>query len=338
MKKFLSTVALCAICASPLTVMAEGTTLYGQLRYSFNSVDDDTVMGVDGIRGEDNVSLLGLKGSYGEDVKAFFHLQTGANADGDEQGDALDQRFFFGGIEGSFGKLAYGRMTNAYKFEGFKIDPFYNYSHVNAGGSFAAGGATYGLSGATNGFTDNALQYVTPSFGGFKISGGAYIDDSNGDDHGYSAGVAYTLDGLSVGAVYATNEGTVTVPGISANGEGIRGYASYKFNDTLKAAVSVENIDYTDDADAIYSYLTATMSAPSVNMDFSASLGMVDDGPSEGVGVNVGGWYSITKHTKLFALMSYADIDPDATLFPDSDRQPMVFSIGAQHKFSISSK
>ncbi len=338
MKKILSAVALCAICVSPLTVMAEGTTLYGQLRYSFNSVDADTDTGIDGLIGKDNVSLLGVKGSYGENVKAFFHLQTGANADADAEGDAFNQRFFFGGLEGSFGKVAYGRMTNAYKFEGFKIDPFYNYSHVNAGGSFAAGGATYGLSGATNGFTDNALQYVTPSFGGFKISGGAYIDDSNDDNHGYSAGVGYTLNGLTVGAIYASNEGTVTVPGISPNGEGLRGYANYKFNDTFKAAISVENIDYTDDADAIYSYLTATIAAPAANMDFSASLGMVADGPAEGVGVNVGGWYNIAKHTKLFALMSYADIDPDATLFPDSARQPMVFSIGAQHKFSISSK
>ncbi len=338
MKKILSAVALCAICASPVTIMAEGTTLYGQLRYSFNSIDEDTDSGIDGLRGEDNVSLFGLKGSYGEDVKAFFHLQTGANADGDGEGDAFDQRFFFGGLEGSLGKVAYGRMTNAYKFDGFKLDPFYNYSHVNARGSFASGGATYGLSGATNGFSDNALQYVTPSFGGFKLSGGAYVDDSNEDDHGYSAGIAYTLNDLSVGAVFASNEGTVTLPGISPNGEAYRGYANYKFNDTWKAAISVESVDYTDDDDAIYSYLTATMAAPTINMEFSASLGMVDDGPAEGVGITAGGWYNIAKHTKLFALMSYADIDPDEVLFPNSDRQPMVFSIGAQHKFSISSR
>lgn len=337
MKKILSTVALCAICVSPLTVMAEGTTLYGQLRYSFNSVDADTDTGIDAFRGDDNVSLLGVKGSYGEDVKAFFHLQTGAKADRDMEGDAFNQRFFFGGLKGSFGKVAYGRMTNAYKFEGFKIDPFYNYSGVNAGGSYAAGGATYGLSGATNGFTDNALQYVTPSLGGVKVSAGAYVDDSNGDDHGYSAGVSYTWNDLNVGVVYATNEGTVTVPGISANGEGVRGYASYKLND-FKAALSVENVDYTDADDALYSYLTASMAVPSANMEFSASVGIVDDGPNEGLGGNIGGWYNIAKNTKLFALASYADIDPDNALFPDSDRQPMVFSIGAQHKFSISTK
>lgn len=155
------------------------TTLYGNLRFSLNSIDEDTTGGIDGIQGKDNVSLFGLKGSIGESTKAFFHLQTGAPADGTENGNAFQQRFFFGGLSGGFGKVAYGRMTNAYKYPGFKLDPFYNLSHIGAGGTYGAGGATYGLSPATNGFTDNAVQYFTPSFGGLKINIGSYIDDTN---------------------------------------------------------------------------------------------------------------------------------------------------------------
>ncbi len=357
MKKILSAVALCALCASPLTAMAEGTTVYGQLRYSMNSVDDDTTTGVDGFSGEDNISLFGIKGSYGNDIKAFFHIQTQANAD-NSAGTAFKQRFFFGGLEGAFGKVAYGRMTNAYKFDGFKLDPFYNYSHVGSNGYFANGSATYGLSGATNGFSDNAIQYVTPTIlGGLKFQGGMYVDDDNNDDHGYSAGASYDFTdlGLKIGAVYASNHSnTTTLPGIAADGEAVRGYANYKISDTLKVALSVEQVDIPIDTalvgvpgvadDAIYGYLTGTMVMPDINMEFSASLGLVDDGPAEGWGSTVGAWYNVAKNTKLFALVSYSDISADdlyddaSVIGMDNDRSPLVISIGAQHKFSLSSK
>ena len=345
MKKLLSAVALFAICATPLAAMADGTTVYGELHYSINSVDEDTTAGIDGWSGEDNISQFGIKGSYGEDIKAFFHLQTGAKADSDQttdaDNDAFKQRFFFAGLEGFFGKVAYGRMTNAYKFDGFKIDPFYNYSHVNPGGAFSNGGATYGLSGATNGFTDNSLQYVSPAFIGFKVSGGWYIDDAdadnNNDDHAYSAGVSYAIKDLKVGIVYATNNGSATMPGIDADGDAVRGYAMYKISDTIKTALSVENVDINADDDANYVYLTSTVLVPSIKMDFSASLGVVTDGPAEGVGVTAAAWYNVAKNTKLYALVSYADISTDSD-YGNVNKNPMVISIGAQHKFSLSTK
>lgn len=337
MKKIIYAAAVLSMWTTPFNAMADSTTLYGQLRYSLNSVDEDFVGGKDGLSGEDNVSLLGVQGSYGEEVKAFFHLQTGANADSDAEGDAFEQRFFFGGLEGVFGKVAYGRMSNAYKFPGFKMDPFYNYSHINAGGVFAAGGATYGLSGATNGFTDNALEYVSPGLAGVKITGGLFIDDSNQDDHGYLAGAAYDYKDLNVGFVFAVNDDLVTIPGIASDGEAIRGYANYKFNDTWKAALSLEIVDLTPTTDAEYIFLTGNMRVPSIKMDFSASLGVVTDGPAEGAGITGGAWYNITENTKLFALTSYADIDPDAAVYGEGYR-PLVISIGAQHKFSLSNK
>jgi len=80
MKKIILTTAIAAICAAPAAAMAD-TNLYGQMRYSFNSVDDVTGSGQDGFSGNDNVSLFGLKGSAGDnDLKAFYHLQTGAPA------------------------------------------------------------------------------------------------------------------------------------------------------------------------------------------------------------------------------------------------------------------
>jgi hypothetical protein len=333
----LATVTAFAL-ALPVAAVA-GTTLYGSLKYSFNHVDEDRTGGTDGLTGYDNVSLFGLKGEYGENIKAFFHLQTSANADADAAGKAFGQRFFMGGLKGNFGQVAYGRMTNAYKFPGFALDPFYNFSGVNAAGSISAGGATYGLSGATNGFTDNALQYVTPKFGPVTVTGGFFVDDANTDDHGYLLGGAVDIDALNAGIVWAKNGTDVaTLPGIPADEAAIRGYATYKM-DTMKFGVSLERVNQPDPADDInYLYLTGTLTVPEMKTDFSASVGWVSDGQAEGIGLNIGAFYSITDQTQIFALYSGASLDDiDLVTAGEQESSPRVFSIGVKHDFSLSS-
>jgi predicted porin len=110
-----------------------------------------------------------------------------------------------------FGKVAYGRMTNAYKFDGFKLDPFYNLSHVGADGTFSTGGASYGLSPATNGFTDNSLQYHTPAFAGITVNAGFYIDDSDEDNNSTGIGATWKGKGFNVGLQYIQNSNDASV-------------------------------------------------------------------------------------------------------------------------------
>ncbi|HJN01526.1 MAG: hypothetical protein QF907_01965 [Nitrospinota bacterium] len=55
MKKIILAVLAVSLLLSPLTAMADNTTLYGKMRYSFASVQDDTV---DGLVGADNTSLF----------------------------------------------------------------------------------------------------------------------------------------------------------------------------------------------------------------------------------------------------------------------------------------
>jgi hypothetical protein len=332
MKKLSLVIGIAAACSLPMTATA-GTELYGNLKYSINSIDEDRMGGIDGLSGRDNVSLLGLKGTYGDNVKAFFHLQAGAPSDKNTSGTALNQRFYFGGLKGNFGQVAYGRMTNAYKFPGFKLDPFYNLSGINAVGKYAAGGATYGLSPATNGFTDNALQYVTPSLAGFKITGGWYIDDSNDDNHGYTIGGAWTGSGFNAGLVYASNGETTTLPGVAADGTATRAYGSYTGGNFV-AAVSYEKVDSiiaaaTEAVD--YLYLTGTYKAKSINTDFKASYGSVDKGLAEGSSFVLGAFYNVTDKTQAYLTYSKADIE-------NIDSKPSVVSLGAIHKFGMGTK
>ena len=336
MKKPLLAIFIIGLYLLPISAMAD-TSLYGELRYSLNSVDEDRTNGIDGLSGQDNVSLFGLKGSYGEHIKTFFHLQTQAFAD-DPNKDTrgFQQRFFMGGIEGNFGKVTYGRMTNAYKFSGFAMDPFYNLSHVNAAGAYAVGGATYGLSGATNGFTDNAFQYVTPNLNGVKLTGGFYVDDGNENDHGYLTGVSYSgVKGLDMGGTFATNGNTTsTIPNIAAGGDAYRLYGTYKM-DQFKVGVSYENVAISSTRDANFLYIVGTMTMDST--DISLSVGSVGEGAAEGIGVNAGAFYTIAENTKIFGLVSWASLD-DSPIAGGQDSAPRVISLGTMHKFGLSAK
>ena len=305
------------------------TTIYGQFRASYNYLNDDFGNANKGFQGRDNVSLFGAKGSWGEDdLKAFFHLQTGAPADANG-GRAFSQRFFFGGLKGSFGKIMFGRMTNAYKFPGFKMDPFYNFSTVSAAGGFGAGGATYGLSPATNGFTDNSLQYETPSFDGFKLRGGLYLDDTEEDAHSFLVGGSYDTKAFNIGGVFAMNGDTVAVmPGIAVDGTAIRAYANYK-GDGFKLGASFENLDIAGFNDAVnYIYVTGTLMAKDISTDFSASVGLVTDGPAEGFGITAGAFHNVLKNAQILGIISYASLE--------NDLSPLSISVGFKYNFSLS--
>lgn len=338
-KKILSLLCLIMVWGLPSSLKADeakpSVTIYGNLRYSFNYVDEDLGgAGIEGFRGTDNVSRLGVKGSYGnDDVTAFVHLQTGANADGGGA-NAFTRRFYFGGFKGKFGKVTFGRMTNAYKFPGYALDPFYDLSRISSNGFFAGGGASFGLSPATNGFTDNSLQYFTPDLSGFKMVGGIAIDDTNEDDIGFLVGGSYSNSGATVGVVYAQNGDTaMNYPNIAVDGNAIRAYGTYK-GDGWKLGASYENADifggglFADGADFVYGTVTAMLD----KTDLSLSVGYVDLGVADGYGITAGAFHHILDNAQIYAMASYADLN-NPVPFPDF--QPYVLSIGAIYNFSF---
>ncbi len=334
MKKLILSAAVAAICATPIIAAADASNnLYGQMRYSFNSVDDVTGSGQDGLSGNDNVSLFGLKGSVSKDgLKAFYHLQTGAPSDANG-GQAFNQRFYFAGLSGGFGKVAYGRMTNAYKFDGFKLDPFYNLSHVNAGGSFATGGASYGLSPATNGFTDNALQYSSPAFGGVVFNAGVYLDDSNEDEHGTGFGAKWSGKGAYVGVQLASNGKTGTIPGVAVDGDALRIHGGYK-GKGWSAGLSYEIVDSTATAETNYMYLVGRYNVSKAT-ELVATVGTVDPdagaGTPEGTGFQFGVFQTVLPKTQMYVTYGTASLDAAGS------EDPSVLSVGAIHKFGFGS-
>ena len=350
MKKIILTAAIAAICAAPLTAMADAeNNLYGQMRYSFSSAEDKNYANpddvVDGISGNDNVSLFGLKGSAGDDkLKAFYHLQTGAPTDGNG-GQAFDQRFYFAGLEGGFGKVAYGRMTNAYKFDGFKLDPYYNLSHVNASGVYNAGGASYGLSPATNGFTDNSLQYHSPAFAGITVNAGVYVDDTNEDNNSYGLGATWKGKGPYVGLQYIqnSNNGSVNddqvIPGVYMDGAAMRLHGGFKAK-SWSAGLSYEQVDegtvVDKDASTNYLYVVGRFNA-TPKTELVLTVGTVDpdadakNAGAKGTGYQLGVFQTVVSKTQMY--ITYGAADLDAANYED----PSVISVGAIHKFGFGS-
>ena len=348
-KKILLATAVAIACGAPLAAMADAN-IYGQFRYSLNSMDADTETNItdqDGLSGNDNVSLFGLKAEAKDDsVTAFAHLQTGANADA-AGGTAFAQRFYFGGLKGDFGTVAYGRMTNAYKMPGFKLDPFYNMSHVGAGGTLATGGATYGLSPATNGFTDNALQYTSPSMSGLQINVGTYVDDGNNDDHGTNVGVKYSAKNYHVGVQFASNDKTATVPGVGADMDAMRVDGGYKA-DNWSAGFSFETVDVdpnNDSSDVNFMYLVGKYNVTK-ETELVLSMGTVSDDTSnngttvysaKGTGYTLGAFQTVAPKTQVYVSYSTTSLDNAADLntfvAADTYGDPSVFSVGAIHKF-----
>lgn len=328
MKNKVILITAIAAALAPMAAMSEAT-VYGHLRYSVNSMDADVAGAGSTLSGNDNVSLFGFKAkSEGNGLKAFVHMQSGAPADANG-GQALNQRFYFGGLSGDFGKVAYGRMTNAYKMPGFKLDPFYNLSHVGAGGTLATGGATYGLSGATNGFTDNAIQYTSNSFDGIKVNVGLYIDDSGADDHGTNIGGSYAAGDFNVGLQMASNaQTTATVPGVPADGDAMRLHGGYK-SGPMSLGFSFESVDLTATTDATYMYLVGKYNT-SAETQLVLTLGSVGDGAAEGTGFTGGVFHTVVPKVQVFAHYSTASLD-NATAGAGKD--PSVFSVGAIHKF-----
>ncbi|MCK5145526.1 porin [bacterium] len=303
-------------------------TMYGSFRYSLNMINEDGVgAGIDGIQGRDNISLFGIKGEWGnEQIKTFFHIQTQAFSDRDGDGRAFKQRFFYGGLKGGFGSVSVGRMTNAYKAPGFAMDPFYNLSHINAGGIYGAGGATYGLSGGTNGFTDNSFQYKSPDLKGITLVGGLYVDDSNDNDHAYIFGVSYNKNNCTIGIVTAMNGDIMApIPGIGVDKNALRIYATSKFKN-VKVGISFESMK-TGDEDIKFFYTTSTVTLKDIKTDIAVSIGMVTSGAVEGFGITAGVFKTVIDNTKIYAMLSTATFENDAS--------PFVASVGINANFSL---
>lgn len=188
------------------------------MKYQHLDVDVATVDATDTTQmasGANSMSRFGLKGTedLGNGVKVGFVLENGFNSDDgslNSSGDIFDResQLF---VEGSFGRVAFGRVGQLASANG-------TYGLMGVTGPFSAGwaDATAGLKFVNaNGYSryDNAITYVTPSFGGLTVYAqysssvnSTGTENESDTDRAYGIGAKFVGAGLTlVGVVDSTN-------------------------------------------------------------------------------------------------------------------------------------
>jgi hypothetical protein len=318
--------AIGAMCLGTAAVASAQATnsIYGNFRWSVNHVDSDVIDS--SIQADNNASRLGFRGeTTGGALTAFYQLEGGVDNDG---AAAWNTRFYQAGVKGGFGAVTVGRTSPAYKLAGSAVNPFTDTGVAGVTGAYANAGAAYGLSNMTNSYANNTLAYTSPKLGPVVLNAAVYVDDSAENDHDYAAGVAFADGSFAAGfQYYQTGEDGTRPWGANAgvDQKAYRVHGSFSAG-PIKLGASAEMLDPDDGDDVKYYFLAATYSLASTTR-LSASFGMVDDGPNEGIGYNLGIFHDVVPNTTVYALYSKADLDDR----DDTD----VFSVGLVYNFNM---
>jgi predicted porin len=169
--------------------------------------------------GQQSGNRLGFKGTedLGNGLKAVFLLEQGFLLDtgASQSTDSFYNRQAYAGLSGNFGTVVGGRLyTPHYTFVS-GLDPFGagtvgRYNNVYSPGA-AAGGANAAYGSLMDPVrVDNAVAYISPSFGGFTVTA-AFANNATGNDSTnnnatnntvYAVLGQYTGGALTVGANY----------------------------------------------------------------------------------------------------------------------------------------
>jgi predicted porin len=158
-------------------------------------------------------SRLGFKGTedLGNGVKALFTIEAGYEADtgNSKQGGRLFGRQAFVGLTGGFGTVLAGRLYAPHYTLMSAIDPFKRGMVGQHHNVLAAGVTTGGINLFDPDRVDNAVAYVTPSWGGFNItaaySNQAFTQEAvgnAGDNRVFALMPRYTNGPLDIGLSY----------------------------------------------------------------------------------------------------------------------------------------
>lgn len=220
-----SLIALAALGALVGTASAADVTVYGRIDtgFRYQNVDFDKA-GVDDkssfemVSGNYTGSRFGIKGAedLGNGMKVGFVLENGFDAD-DGSFDSNGDDKMFGReallyVEGSFGKVGFGRMGILNSTAG----------SFALGGTFSPFGTGWGsvgdqtlIYGATfSSRLDNMISYRSPEFAGFQVHAqysfgantntdedGTYEEGKTTTDRYYALGATYKNAGLNLAAI-----------------------------------------------------------------------------------------------------------------------------------------
>lgn len=228
MNKKLLAIAIGAVAALPLSAHAGGPTLYGKLNVTLESAaiefGADTypttpaaaqvTAGDEVLQLNSNASRIGIKGDFGLDVgelKALYQAEYEIDVDSGAAAP-FSQRNIFGGLQGGFGTLRYGKFDDPIKASEGKIDQFND----------LAGDMDSFVSGQNR--PADIIEYATPKMAdaitlriASILAEGANVDLDAGAANGETSlfdtphlSVAYDKNGVYAALAYGSNTATAT--------------------------------------------------------------------------------------------------------------------------------
>jgi predicted porin len=205
MQKKLIALAVAGL-ASTAAFAQTNVTIYGLVdvgaSYRWDSyADQASIGGIDS--GISAGNRLGFKGTedLGNGLKAIFLLESGFGVDTgvSAQGGRLFGRQAYAGLTGGFGTLVFGRQYSPYYTAMLAMDPFVN-------GTVGAYSNAWGWSSMINvQRLDNTVAYVSPSFGGFTLTGA------------FSSNADVTTCAANINGECTTAAGAPLVAGLNTN-------------------------------------------------------------------------------------------------------------------------
>lgn len=311
MQKKLIALAVASLFAAPL--MAQSTpsnvTVYGVADVYMKSTSGDgkRSSGIDS--GGENGSRLGFRGTedLGNGLKAVFDLQFGTIAL-ETGGGLTGTRTAFAGLSGNFGTLVAGRIQPAGYFQTYFFDPamahFFSATQRLQKGIAARGvGASINTGWNAAARQNNAINYLSPSFGGFQANlTYGFGEQSSSPRQGFtSVGLEYKNGPLRAGYVY---QGLSNING-SANDqrEHFVG-ASYNFGMVTVLGswqnAKVAGSGFSNETDKVWSVGTKVMVGPATHLMLSYAKADVDASGGDGKGFTLGVMHSLSKRTHLY--------------------------------------
>jgi len=172
------------------------------------------------------------------------------------------------------------------------------------------GGATFGLSNLTNGWSERALAYTSPAVAGFRGNASVYVDPDS--DHDYNFGIAFQEGGLEVGVQFYNANGHQNWPQAGGINRAVRSHARYSRGDLWSLGASHERIRGTVGGVQSSLYVAGTLN-PSSRVSISGSVGHVGDSGAvhdvTGTGHQAGVFYALFRQVRFLALYSHLNAD-----------------------------
>lgn len=338
MKK--SLIALAVLASSGAAMAQSSVTVYGRLDASVGSekIGAPNVQSISRLyTGNLTTSRLGFRGTedLGGGLKAIFGLETTLNVD--EPGRAatsLGDRAAFVGLSGGFGTIKLGRHDTSFD----DIRDLMVSSNVWDSGVFATTESTVGT-GGYNGVgnlgdygdrANNQIRYESPSFSGF----------SAGFSYGFDEQVApakrdvtafnlrYKAGNLDVGYAYQENANEVAATNREFNTVAAAyNFGAFRVSGGWNQAKNKANLK----ADTY----TVGVNVPVGALDFSAGYSTAKAKQTgvtteKGDAFSAGVTYSMSKRTRLYALITNGDIENAAGV---TQRKRDIYAVGIAHVF-----